>query len=222
MFKALMKNPISLWLRWLIIKQYFEWKYADKNLSIGYLVKLSNCHFGMFNTIYAEAILDNSKLGDFSYVAPKSRLSSVEIGRFCSIGSEVIIGLGKHPSKGFVSTHPIFYSPVGQAQITFTEVPLFNESSPIKIGHDVWVGTRALILDGVVIGNGAIVAAGAVVTKDVPAYAVVGGVPAKVLRYRFSPEQIAFLQELEWWNKDIDWLRNNHDKFVNILNLTVN
>ena len=93
--------------------------------------------------------------------------------------------------------------------ITFSANSYFDEFAPIKIGNDVWVGARAIILDGVTIGDGAIVGAGAVVAKDVPAYAVVGGVPAKVLRYRFEQAEIDLLEQLKWWNKDIDWLRKN-------------
>lgn len=216
MFKTLIKNPMTIWLRWFVSKYYLEWKFADKKLSIGYMAKFSDCTFGMFNTIYGEVILDKTDLGDYSFIAPKSRLSNVEVGKFCSIGSEVIIGLGKHPSRDFVSTHPIFYSPVGQAQITFSGESFFDESSPIKIGHDVWIGTRALVLDGVKVGNGAIIGAGAVVVKDVPPYAIVGGVPAKVLRYRFESAKIEFLEQMKWWDKDINWIREHAEQFYHI------
>ena len=76
----------------------------------------------------------------------------------------------------------------------------FAEYRPITIGNDVWIGARAMVMDGVEVGDGAIVAANAVVTKDVPPYAIVGGVPAKVIRYRFAPEKIEALQLLQWWS----------------------
>ncbi len=94
----------------------------------------------------------------------------------------------------------------------------------LKIGNDVWIGANVLILDGVTIGNGAIIAAGAVVTKDVPPYAVVGGVPAKIIKYRFNKEEIDFLEQLKWWEKDEKWLTeygkyfNNVELLKNILN----
>jgi serine acetyltransferase len=84
---------------------------------------------------------------------------------------------------------------------------LFDEKKPIHIGHDVWIGARVFIRDGVKIGNGAVVAAGSVVVKDVPDYAIVGGVPAKIIRYRFSEEMIAELLNLKWWEWPEEKLR---------------
>ena len=86
----------------------------------------------------------------------------------------------------------------------------------MQIGNDVWIGTGAILLDGVTIGNGAIVAAGAVVNKDVPPYAVVGGVPAKIIKYRFSEEIVKKLEESRWWEKEESWLLKNAEKFSNI------
>ena len=190
---------------------------SKKNkLSIGYLAQFTNCQFGSYNTLCSEARLINATLGDFTYVAEKSRLTNTNIGKFSCIGPEVIAGLGKHPSRDFVSTHPIFFSKLKQAQISFVADSYFNEFSPIKIGNDVWIGARAIIMDGITIGDGAIVAAGAVVTKDVPSYAIVGGVPAKVLRYRFDEKEIEYLMEFKWWDRDVRWLSLNVTKFHNI------
>ncbi len=84
------------------------------------------------------------------------------------------------------------------------------------IGNDVWIGSNVLIIGGIKIGDGAIVAAGAVVTKDVPPYAIVGGIPARIIRFRFDKEQINKLLELKWWNKDDDWLIKNNYLFCNV------
>jgi acetyltransferase-like isoleucine patch superfamily enzyme len=128
-----------------------------------------------------------------------ARITRANIGAFCSIGPEVIIGgLGTHPTN-FVSTHPVFYSRLCQSGITFSSENLVEELKSVTVGNDVWIGARALILDGVTIGDGAIIAAGAVVTTDVPPYAIVGGVPAKIIRYRFSEDIISILLEWKWW-----------------------
>lgn len=212
----MLKNPVTIWIRWLIHKLYQERKNAAKNLAIGYMARVSNCRFGARNTLYPDVTLINVTLGDFTYVADNSKIQNAEIGKFCCIGPDVFIGLGKHPSRGFVSIHPIFFSQRRQAQITFVSGSHYEEFERVRIGNDVWIGARAMVLDGVTIGDGAIIGAGAVVTKDVPDYAVVGGVPARVLRYRFEPAQIEFLKRSNWWNQDIDWLRENATKFHNI------
>lgn len=145
------------------------------------------------------AAVHASKIGRHTYVS-NARIVHADIGAFCSIGPDVNIGgLGNHPSK-WISTHPVFYSTLMQSGKTFAVRDLFEELKPNKIGNDVWIGARALILDGILIGDGAIIAAGAVVNKDVPPYAVMGGVPASIIRYRFSAEVIAALQAWQWWS----------------------
>lgn len=216
---ALFKNPFLIWVKWVIKKIYFERKYAEKNLVIGYMARFYNCQFGIYNTLYDGVVLTDVMLGNFTYVAANSKLANTSVGKFSCIGPEVFAGLGKHPSRKFVSSHPIFYSPRQQAQITFMSNSMYEEFASIKIGNDVWVGARAIILDGVTIGDGVIVGAGAVVTKDIPAYAVVGGVPARVLRYRFEPDEILFLTQFKWWDRDVEWLKKNAIKFQNIQEL---
>ena len=87
------------------------------------------------------------------------------------------------------------------------------------IGNDVWIGDNVLILEGVRIGNGAVIATGSVVTKDIPDYAVAAGVPAQVKKYRFSEEEIAFLNKIRWWDREIDWLRKHGDHFSSVSEL---
>ena len=219
LMRGILRNPATIWIKWLVGKLYYEHKYAAKHLAIGYMARFSNCRFGSYNTLNDGVELVNVTLGKFSYVATNSKVANTEIGNFSCIGPEVIVGLGKHPSRDFASVHPIFYSPLRQVQITFASPPYYEEFGRIQIGNDVWIGARAIILDGVTIGDGAIVGAGAVVTRDVPAYAVVGGVPAKVLRYRFESTEIDFLKQFKWWDRDIDWLRENATKFHNIQEL---
>lgn len=143
--------------------------------------------------------VDNSKIGRHTYVV-NARIVRAEIGAFCSIGPEVNIGgLGNHPIN-WLSTHPAFYSTRKQSGKTFAVTDLFDELRPNKIGNDVWIGARALILDGISIGDGAIIAAGSVVAKDVAPYAIVGGVPARVIRTRFDSTVIEALLKWQWWH----------------------
>ena len=174
------------------------------------------CSFGQYNTIYENVNLNEVRLGDFTYVANNTNISKTTIGKFCAIGPDCKVGLGKHPSSIFVSTHPIFFSTLGQAQITFADVDYFDEFENITIGNDVWLGANVIVVDGVNISDGAIISAGSVVTKNIPPYAIVGGVPAKIIRYRFKKDEIEKLLKLKWWDKDIEYLRNNFIKFHDI------
>lgn len=155
-----------------------------------------------------------------SYVS-SARISNAKIGRYCSIGFESIIGLGTHPST-YLSTHPAFYSAAKQSGISFVTESSYSEYQSIDIGNDVWIGARAIVLGGVSIGDGAIVAAGAVVTKDVPPYAIVGGVPARLLRYRFSEEVIEELLDWKWWNSSVDSIRCLAQAFATDRTWTIN
>ena len=219
LLQSILRNPVTAWLKWLTEKIYYELKHSDRHLSIGYLARVADCRFGDYNTLYEGAQLTKVSLGDFSYVSANCRLSNAQIGKFSCIGPETIIGLGRHPARGFVSSHPAFYSTLKQAQVTFVREPRFEEFTPVRIGNDVWIGARAIVLDGVTISDGAIVGAGAVVTKDVPPFAVVGGVPARILRYRFPPDEIAYLAQLKWWDRDIGWLRENAGRFRSVQEL---
>lgn len=148
--------------------------------------------------LYGVTSIIDSDIGRNTYVAGASICDS-QVGAFCSIGPQVLIGgLGSHPTK-WLSTHPSFYSIRGQSGACFVKENLFDELKKTTIGSDVWIGARAVIIDGVNIGNGAIVAAGAVVARDVPPYAIVGGVPAKLIRYRFSNDVIEKLTAWRWW-----------------------
>ncbi len=206
----LSNNPLALWLRWFVTALYLEKKNARNNIRIGYMARLTGCTFGCFTTIYDGATLTNVSIGNFSYVSTNSKLQNTDIGKYSCIGPEVVCGLGVHPSRRFISSHPIFYSTLCQSQITFASSSFFQEFKQTTIGNDVWIGARAIIADGVTIGDGAIVGAGAVVTKDVSPYAVVGGVPAKVIRYRFSPTDIEYLIRIKWWDKSLQWIRENY------------
>lgn len=136
------------------------------------------------------------------------------IGRFCSIAGNIAVGAHEHPVGG-ISPHPIFYGEYGewahvhafhennsqqvhQTRASFHE-NAFQNFGRVQIGNDVWIGEGVFIRRGVTVGDGAFIASHAVVTKDVPPYAIVGGVPARVIRYRFEPDIISALLEIQWW-----------------------
>lgn len=159
------------------------------------------------NRIYENGTVLDSELGLFSYVSRGARVANCSVGRYCCIGPEALVGgLGVHPTR-WISSHPVFYSPRRQTGgVTFSPDQHFEERPRVTLGHDVWIGARAVVLDGMKVGTGAIVAAGAVVAEDVPPYAIVGGLPARLLRPRFDAATAARLLALEWWTWPADRL----------------
>lgn len=167
----------------------------------------------------------NSQIGFASYLAANTNILKTKIGRYTSIGPNVNCVFGNHPTNTFVSTHPAFFSLRKQAGFTYVRTQKFadyaeprdiSKKYSILIGNDVWVGANATILDGVSIGDGAIIASNALVNKDVAPYSIVGGVPAKLIKKRFSDNEIRFLLDLKWWDKSSEWIANNSELFSNI------
>lgn len=186
----------------------------------GMVKNLFNPRISIFSFVSANAEVDKSayiyrgvkakraKIGAYTYIAANTDIENAEIGKFCSIADHCRIGMSSH-SMQCVSTSPIFTSKVLECWVENEVFTHKSEDERVFIGNDVWIGSHVLVKGGVHIGNGACVAAGAVVVKDVPPYAIVGGVPAKVIRYRFSPEIIQRLLELKWWNWDEKKLKDN-------------
>ena len=160
----------------------------------------------------------NCTVGRYSYVAGNAQVRDCEMGAFCSLGPEILIGLGIHPLQ-YVSTYPGFYAPdLVSCRTNFVhakKIPLV-EHAPIIIGSDVWIGARAIVRDGVNIGHGAVIGAGALVTKDVAPYSIVGGVPARLIRMRFSDDIVARLLELRWWDRPIEWIDAHAPDFIEV------
>lgn len=159
--------------------------------------------------------LTDTDIGSYSYIGMNSFINLAKIGKFCSIGPNFYCGYGKHPLNG-ISTSPMFYSTNKSNGITLTNFNKFIEREKIVIGNDVWIGMNVTVLDGVIIGNGAVIAAGAVVTKNVPDYAIYGGVPAKLIKYRFEKDQIDELNKINWWDFEYEQLKDVEINFFNI------
>lgn len=130
---------------------------------------------------------------------------NTKIGAFCSIADNVYIGGSAHPIH-FVSTSPVFLSHRDSVKEKFSHHDFYDLPETI-VGNDVWIGYGARVKAGVRIGNGAVVGMGAVVTRDVPAYGIVGGNPARLIKFRFDDETCEAIEQTQWWNYDDEKLR---------------
>lgn len=187
---------------------------------IGFLKYLMNTRVSKFAFVDNISIIDkkakiyrgskvfNSSIGKYSYLGKKSSLVCAKVDKYCSIAGGVSIGLGEHTLEK-ISTSPIFTEKRNAAGESWTDQECVYPYKRVSIGNDVWIGSRVIIKGGVNVGDGAVIAAGAVVTKDVPPYAIVGGVPAKLIRFRFSRDIIEKLLEIKWWNMPEKELQKN-------------
>lgn len=159
--------------------------------------------------------LNQVSVGYGTAIGRNSFISYTTIGKFCSLGPNLVCGWGIHPLNG-ISINPAFYSTKKQNGFTFSDTDKIDERKPIQIGNDVFIGANVTVLDGVSIGNGAVIGAGAVVSKNIPPYAVAVGCPIQILKYRFSPEIIKELEEIQWWDKDPSFLKKVEQQFFDV------
>ena len=159
--------------------------------------------------IYPFSRITNSTIESYSYVGYLCQINNVQIGKYCSIAKSVSIGLGFHPTN-FISTSPIFYSPKNPISKSFVKEKKFEDFKPSFIGNDVWIGANVVVLDGVKIGDGAIIAANSVVHKDVEPFSIVGGVPIKFIKHRFDNDIVKILLRIRWWDTPQYFLKKNN------------
>ena len=197
-------------------------KVVGPNGLIGEACQLHNTSFGTYTEIGDNNVFDNVMLGDYSYTGQNCIVQNVEIGKFANIAAHVRIGPTDHPMER-PTLHHITYRRrmFGLADTDDLEFFRYRASRMAFIGHDTWIGHGAIIMPEVRIGDGAVVGSGAVVTRDVEPYTIVVGVPAKLVRRRFSPEIVAQLQAIAWWDwghqelkENLEYLSGSIEEFV--------
>lgn len=177
------------------------------NTVVGDFSRLIGCHLGKNVDIYRYALIQQSSLGNYSYVGRNFVGLHMNVGKFTAISWNVSIGGANHDYRR-ITQHAFIYSP--QFRMLDGEEPAYDRfDNKCEIGNEVWIGCNSVINREVVIGDGAVVGAGAVVTKDVEPYTIVAGVPAKVIKRRCSDKLIEELLSLQWWNLPEDVIRKN-------------
>jgi len=194
---------------------------AGKPLSLAPTVdptaSLSETEIGAYCEVGARTALLEVTMGDYSYVVNDSQITYTTIGKFCSIAAMTRINPGNHPMHRASQAHFTYRaSAYFPGESDDAEFFAWRRGHRVHIGHDVWIGHGAIVLPGRGIGTGAVIAAGAVVTKDVPAYTIVAGNPARTVRRRFSEAVSDRLTELAWWDWDHETLRRTLPDFRNL------
>lgn len=210
------------------IKKKIKYLSLRKKVRIGKDVNIAASSFEGKNTLFDGVNIHGSSIGLGTYIQKQSVILNCLIGRYCSIADHVYTCIGTHPTN-FISTYPSFYYDTtselgysyytGEPKFDLYKYPDQMHDYQIKIGNDVWIGSHVLIMGGVNIGNGAIIAAGSVVTKSVPPYQIWGGVPAKYIRHRFDEETVLKLEGMKWWNNSEKWIVDHINAFTDVISI---
>ena len=203
-------------MRHLLLFFYHKYKNRGK-VHFPFSASLSHrCEFEGMNAVGSHSSF-YGRGGMGSYIGSNCHISA-EIGRFSSMGNRITQITETHPYKEpFVTTSPMFFSLKRQTGQTFARKQLFEEyrfydkerGIAVKIGNDCWVGNDVCFIGGVKVADGAVVLSRAMVTKDVPPYAIVGGIPARIIGYRYDENSIMLLEKAQWWNHDVEWFKEN-------------
>ena len=170
--------------------------------------KLHDTGLGAYCEVGARTMLHDVVMGDYSYVVNDAQITYTTIGKFCSIAAMTRINPGNHPMDRASQSHFTYRASVYfPGERDESELFAWRRSHRVTIGNDVWIGHGAIVLPGRSVGAGAVVAAGAIVTKDVPAYTIVAGNPARMIRRRFEESITNRLAKLAWWDWDHEALR---------------
>ena len=193
--------------------------YLSKLIYYLQIPSIRDCKLAKHTRVLPHCNLIRVEMARYSYIGTNTIVSDTRIGAFCSIGSSCSIGGGVHPTDR-VSTSPVFYDSSNcfkeKNHISADSRKPFKQPQTI-IGNDVWIGENVFVSAGVNIGDGAVIGAHAVITKDVPPYAIVAGVPAKILRYRFDEATIKELMATQWWEWSDEKLAENKEWFSKVL-----
>lgn len=175
---------------------------------------IKNCNIDKSSKVYSGSQIVNSSMNKYSYVANFCCIIHTQIGSFCSVADNCIIGGSSHPID-WVSTSPVFYNGKNPLKKNFVKHQYIPTIKTI-IGNDVWIGSNCLIKAGITIGDGAIVGMGSVVTKNIKPYTVVCGNPAKQIRKRFDDQVISKLLSIKWWEFNDEMLYKNAKYFDSV------
>lgn len=169
--------------------------------TVHHSTQLQDVTFGVYNEVGENCTLEHVNFGDYSYCGPSCIIQNAAIGKFSNVAAGVRIGPTRHPIER-ASLHHFTYRCLlyGLAETDDEELFAWRREQRADIGHDTWLGHGAVIMPGVTVGLGAVVGAAAVVTKDVPSYAVAVGNPARVMRDRFPAQVADALRAIAWWH----------------------